>query len=87
MMAHLALIIDMIILALAALLAFISWRAYRRSNLKSLLLLMFAFVLVGLKKIVENLPAVGTHEYSELVIGLIELSFVVLVFVAIAKER
>ena len=86
-MGHLALIIDMIILTLAALLAFLSWKAYRRSNIKSLLLFMFAFFLVGVKKIVENIPSIGTSEYSELIIGMIELSFVVLVFVAIAKER
>lgn len=89
MIEHLNLVLDLIVITFAVMLSFISWIAYKKSHLKSVLFLLLAFAFFIVKKALENIPALLPtlqKDYIEVGVTLIEVVILGLFFVAIAKK-
>ncbi|MBO8174210.1 MAG: hypothetical protein H0Z18_03005 [Thermococcus sp.] len=81
-------ILDVTIIGFALFLSFISWVAYKKSGMKSILFLLLAFLLFGIKKALENLHILtkvneGTLEITA---TLLELIILLLFFIAVVKK-
>ncbi|NJE09048.1 hypothetical protein E3E31_11045 [Thermococcus sp. M39] len=81
-------ILDAVIVGFALFLSFISWIAYKKSGMKSILFLLLAFLLFGIKKALENLHIITEVNEGTLEIAatLLELIILLLFFIAVMKK-
>ena len=88
MIENIGLILDIVIIVIALVLSFISWKAYRKSHLKSIFFLLLGFLFFIIKKIFENanriLPNIQ-KESLDFTAALIEVCILGLFFLAITK--
>ncbi|AIF70316.1 hypothetical protein PAP_09705 [Palaeococcus pacificus DY20341] len=89
MIEHVSLVLDLIVISIAFALSLISWRAYKKSHLKSVLFLLLAFVFFTIKKALENAHLIFPNihlEYLNVAVALVEVGILGLFFVAIVKK-
>ncbi|AHF80819.1 hypothetical protein [Thermococcus paralvinellae] len=81
-------ILDVIIVAFALFLSFISWIAYKKSGMKSIFFLLLAFLLFGIKKTLENLHIIAEVGEGTLEIAttFLELAILLMFFIAVVKR-
>lgn len=82
-------ILDVTIVGFALFLSFISWIAYKKSGMKSILFLLLAFLLFGIKKAMENLHIITEVNEGtlEIVATLLELTILLLFFIAMVTRN
>lgn len=89
MIENISLILDIIVIVIALVLSFISWKAYRKSHLKSIFFLLLAFLFFIIKKILENahriLPNIQ-KESLDFTAAVIEVCILGMFFLAITKR-
>ncbi|ADT84436.1 MULTISPECIES: hypothetical protein [Thermococcus] len=80
-------ILDVAIIGIALFLSFVSWIAYKKSGMKSILFLLLAFLLFGIKKTLENLHIIAGIKEStlDIVATVLELMILLLFFIAVVK--
>ncbi len=81
-------ILDVAIIGIALFLSFVSWVAYKKSGMKSILFLLLAFLLFGIKKTLENLHTITEIRENtlDIVATVLELIILLLFFIAVVKR-
>lgn len=81
-------ILDVAIIGIALFLSFVSWVAYKKSGMKSILFLLLAFLLFGIKKTLENLHIITEIRENtlDIVATTLELIILLLFFIALVKR-
>lgn len=82
-------LLDGVVIILGAMLSVAAWKAYRKSGMKSILLLFLAFLMFVAKKIIENFHLIKTSlssEILEVVSTTFELLILVLFFTALIRR-
>ena len=81
-------ILDVAIMGIALFLSFVSWVAYKKSGMKSILFLLLAFLLFGIKKTLENLHIITEIRENtlDIVATVLELIILLLFFIAVVKR-
>jgi len=81
-------ILDVAIIGIALFLSFVSWVAYKKSGMKSILFLLLAFLLFGIKKTLENLHIITEIRENtlDIVATVLELIILLLFFIAVVKR-
>ncbi|RLF77569.1 hypothetical protein [Palaeococcus sp. (in: euryarchaeotes)] len=89
MIENIGLILDIVVIAIALVLFLISWKAYKKSHLKSIFFLLLAFLFFVIKKVLENankiLPNIQ-KESLDFTATVIEVCILGLFFLAITKR-
>ncbi|NJE25719.1 hypothetical protein E3E22_03595 [Thermococcus sp. MV5] len=82
-------ILDSIVIVLGGLLSVVAWKAYKKSGMKSILLLLLAFLMFTIKKIIENSHLLNdtiSLDIIDITSTTIELGILLLFFVALVKR-
>ncbi|USG99673.1 hypothetical protein K1720_09250 [Thermococcus argininiproducens] len=82
-------ILDSIVIVLGGLLSVVAWKAYKKSGMKSILLLLLAFLMFTIKKIIENfhlLNGTVSLDIIDITSTTLELGILLLFFVALVKR-
>ncbi|EHR79026.1 hypothetical protein OCC_06504 [Thermococcus litoralis DSM 5473] len=82
-------LLDGVVIVLGAMLSVAAWKAYRKSGMKSILLLFLAFLMFVAKKIIENFHLIKTSlssEILEVTSTTFELLILVLFFIALIRR-
>jgi len=82
-------LLDGVVIVLGAMLSVAAWKAYRKSGMKSILLLFLAFLMFVAKKIIENFHLIRTSlssEILEVVSTTFELLILLLFFTALIRR-
>ncbi|HIH72230.1 MAG: Uncharacterized protein XD43_1958 [Thermococcales archaeon 44_46] len=82
-------LLDGSIIILGTILSVAAWKAYRKSGMKSILLLFLAFLMFVSKKIIENFHLIRTSlssEILEVVSTTFELLILLLFFTALIRR-
>ncbi|WP_087035344.1 hypothetical protein [Thermococcus litoralis] len=82
-------LLDGVVIVLGAMLSVAAWKAYRKSGMKSILLLFLAFLMFVAKKIIDNFHLIKTSlssEILEVTSTTFELLILVLFFIALIRR-
>jgi len=82
-------LLDGFIIILGAMLSVAAWKAYRKSGMKSILLLFLAFLMFVAKKVIENLHLIKislSSEILDVISTTFELLILILFFIALIRR-
>ncbi|MCO6040324.1 hypothetical protein [Thermococcus alcaliphilus] len=82
-------LLDGVVIILGGMLSVAAWKAYRKSGMKSILLLFLAFLMFVAKKIIDNFHLIKTSlssEILEVTSTTFELLILVLFFIALIRR-
>ena len=82
-------LLDGFVIILGATLSVAAWKAYKKSGMKSILLLFLAFIMFVAKKIIENFHIIKislSSEILDVISALFELVILGLFFIALIRR-
>ncbi|HHH99985.1 MAG TPA: hypothetical protein ENL40_00650 [Thermococcus litoralis] len=82
-------LLDGFVIILGAMLSVAAWKAYRKSGMKSILLLFLAFLMFVAKKVIENLHLIKislSSEILDVISTTFELLILILFFIALIRR-
>ena len=82
-------LLDGFVIILGAILSVAAWKAYRKSGMKSILLLFLAFLMFVAKKVIENFHLIKTSlspEILDVISTTFELLILMLFFIALIRR-
>ena len=82
-------LLDGFVIMLGATLSVAAWKAYKKSGMKSILLLFLAFIMFVAKKVIENFHIIKislSSEILDVISALFELVILGLFFIALIRR-
>lgn len=82
-------LLDGFVIILGAMLSVAAWKAYRKSGMKSILLLFLAFLMFVAKKVIENFHLIKislSSEILDVISTTFELLILILFFIALIRR-
>lgn len=82
-------LLDGFVIILGATLSVAAWKAYKKSGMKSILLLFLAFIMFVAKKVIENFHIIKislSSEILDVISALFELVILGLFFIALIRR-